>query len=111
MKRKNPWPRLRLWPRARPPIVSACGHLNFVARVAVNRLVDTGRYSADVRVNCVECGEPFRFLGVEAGLSPYAPMVSVDGLELRAPIEPQGVPKIASHAQFVMPPLRGKAES
>ena len=89
----------------------ACDHPDFAARVDVARLMDTGRFAADVRIKCVACGEPFRFLGLAAGLSPYEPRVSVDGLELRAPIEPQGTPKIASHAAFVVPPMPIKKES
>jgi hypothetical protein len=86
-------------------------HKDFAAIVAVARLLDTGRFSAEIRVKCVECDEPFRFLGVGAGLSPYVPLTSLDGLELRAPIEPQGTPQLASHARFEMPPLPTKKES
>jgi hypothetical protein len=89
----------------------SCEHKDFNARVSVNRLEDTGRFSADIRIQCAACKEPFRFLGVEAGSSPFEPKVSIDGLELRAPIEPQGTPKIASGAQFVMPPLPPKVDS
>lgn len=88
-----------------------CEHKDFAARVAVNRLEDTGRFTADVTIKCSECGEPFRFLGLAAGSSPYEPKVSVDGLELRAPIEPKGTPKLHSHAAFVMPPLAPKVDS
>lgn len=68
-------------------------HLEFQTAAAITRLTDgeggevTG-YSADFRVKCTECGELFTFLGV-AGLHPAEPRVSVDGLELRAPIVPQ----------------------
>jgi len=74
-----------------------CPHEHFAADVAVNRIGeddpgnDTGlpnHYSADVRVRCVDCGEPFRWIGVPAGLSPHQPMCSVDETELRAPIRP-----------------------
>jgi hypothetical protein len=94
-----------------PPHESQCQHQNFEALVRVNRLVDSGRFSADISIRCAECREPFRFLGADAGLSPYQPMASVDGLELRAPIEPQGTPKIASGARFEMAPLPQKTES
>lgn len=88
-----------------------CEHKDFNASVRVNRLEDTGRFSADVRIQCAECEEPFRFLGVPAGSSPYQPTVSIDGLDLRAPIEPQGTPQLQSHAAFVMPPLPPKRDS
>jgi hypothetical protein len=45
-------------------------------------------YSADIRIACTQCGEPFRWIGVQAGLKPGRPMVSVDETELRAPVRP-----------------------
>lgn len=71
----------------------SCDHLIFEASVDVLRLTETEGgpvtgYAADIRVRCVDCGEHFTFLG-PAGLSRAAPMVSVDGLELRAPIVPR----------------------
>jgi hypothetical protein len=89
----------------------ACEHKDFEANVTVFRLEDTGRFTADVRIRCKECSEPFRFLGIQAGVSPYEPCVSIDGLELRAPIEPQGTPTLHSHARFEMPPMAPKADS
>lgn len=71
----------------------ACLHENFGAVVEVNRLsqVEGGpidAYAADIRVQCADCGEPFRWVGVPAGLSPRQPMCSVDETELRAPLRP-----------------------
>lgn len=71
-----------------------CPHENFDAFVDVNRLTasDTDPtvvgYSADIKVCCRDCGEPFRWTGVPAGLSPREPMCSVDEIELRAPLRP-----------------------
>lgn len=70
-----------------------CDHMNFRAEVRVGRLTDTegGRvtsYTANVRVECAECKLPFRFMGLPAGSHPTEPRVSVDAIELRAPIEP-----------------------
>lgn len=65
-----------------------CKHERFEARVAINRMIDTGRFMADVTVKCADCHEPFHFIGVDMGLSMLTPRVSVDGLELRAPIAP-----------------------
>lgn len=81
-----------------------CDHADFAASVTVNRLEDTGRFVADVTIECARCGELFRFIGLPSGVSPYAPMVSVDGLELRAPIEPQIVPMLAERSTFTVPP-------
>jgi hypothetical protein len=72
-----------------------CPHLNFEANVAVNR-IGTGEtpdgmpraYMADITVACADCGEPFRWSGVRAGLSFGHPMCSVDERELHAPLRP-----------------------
>lgn len=85
----------------------SCEHKNFAARVAVNRLEDTGRFSADVTIHCSDCQEPFRFMGLPAGSSWRWPTVSIDGLELRAPIEPQGAPVLQGKATVEMPPELG----
>lgn len=72
-----------------------CEHKDFLADVNVNRLGTEDSadgmpiaYSADVRIRCDQCGEPFRFSGLRAGLSFAHPMVSADETELRAPIRP-----------------------
>jgi len=77
----------------------ACLHLDFEAFVEVARLIDeradddadttqATAYSAEISVWCRACNEPFRWIGVPAGLSPARPMVSVDETTLRAPIRP-----------------------
>lgn len=83
-----------------------CPHMNFQAFVTVNRLEDSGQFSADIRIKCQECNEPFRFIGVPAGSSYERPMVSIDGLEMRAPIEPEIVKLIATKATFQVPPKK-----
>lgn len=69
-----------------------CPHENFDSVVSVNRLTDydgdVEAYSADIRVNCRDCGEPFRWIGAPAGLNPGHPCVSVAETELRAPLRP-----------------------
>lgn len=74
-----------------------CAHENFLAAVAINRIGeddagnDTGRpmaYQADITVRCSDCGEPFRWVGVPAGMSFRQPMCSADETELRAPLRP-----------------------
>ncbi len=67
-----------------------CPHMNFSANVQVARLEDIGRFAADVRIHCTECGLPFQFLGLEPGLDLQGARVSVDGLEARLAICPQG---------------------
>ncbi|MFR0354129.1 hypothetical protein [Streptomyces sediminimaris] len=71
-----------------------CPHENFDAYVEVNRVTASDSdatvigYAADIKVNCRECREPFRWTGVPAGCSPRQPMCSVDETELRAPLRP-----------------------
>lgn len=67
-----------------------CEHKDFTADVQVNRLEDSGRFTADVRVTCAECRTPFRFIGLPAGVDLNSPTVSTDATEGRFPIAPQG---------------------
>lgn len=74
--------------------MSDCKHENFGANVEVNRITnDSGevqRYSADVRVWCMECGKPFRFIGLPAGLDLTGAATSADAQEARLAIAPAG---------------------
>jgi len=71
-----------------------CPHDDFEAYVAVNKVTASETdatvvgYHADIKVNCADCGELFRWTGVPAGSSPRQPMCSVDETELRAPLRP-----------------------
>lgn len=73
-----------------------CSHPDFAATVEVSRLEDSGRFAADVRIKCVACGVPMRFLGLPLGLDLNSATVSVDGTEARLGIAPKGetVPSI-----------------
>lgn len=66
-----------------------CSHFNFNADVKVGRL-ESGRFTADIKINCAECGLPFRFLGLPPGLDLEGACVSVDGEEARMAIAPKG---------------------
>lgn len=73
----------------------ACPHERFHATVEVTRMVDepgpdalTRGYSAAIWIQCAVCGEPFRWIGVPAGVLADRPACSVDESELRAPIRP-----------------------
>jgi len=68
-----------------------CAHMNFDASVSVARIEDIGRFVAEVKIRCVECGTPFQFLGLAPGFNYEAPTVRLDGLEADLPICPQGV--------------------
>lgn len=59
------------------------------ATVAVVCLEDTGRFVADVRIEC-ECGRPFQFLGLPLGLDLNGAAMSGDGQEASLAIAPVG---------------------
>ncbi len=70
-----------------------CPHEDFNVYTEVNRLSDTdggpvNAFAADIRVDCANCGEAFRWIGLQAGISGGRPMVSVDEATLHAPIRP-----------------------
>jgi len=67
-----------------------CKHMNFQAYVSVHRLEDSGRFSADVKIECAECHLPFQFLGLPLGLDLNGAAMSVDGQEARLAIAPVG---------------------
>jgi hypothetical protein len=91
----------------------ACPHLQFEAVVEVNRIVRSdddptvAGFSADVRVSCADCGEAFRWTGLDAGMSPARPMCSPDERTLVAPLRPAsadpdfglGLPGYAIHVR------------
>lgn len=68
--------------------MTACPHMNFDATVTVNRLEDSGRFIADVMIKCLDCGEPFQFLGLEPGVRLSGAAVSLTGLEAHLSILP-----------------------
>ena len=82
-----------------------CKHMNFNATVKVARLEDTGRLMAEVTVRCVDCDEPFQFLGLEPGLDMEGARVSVDGLEANMAIAPNS--QVMSPFQRMTAAVRG----
>lgn len=81
------------------PSPTRCEHMNFLSKARIGRLTEheggpvTG-YTAEIRIECSDCGLPFRFLGMAAGSHYAEPRVSADALELRAPLEPAHVTEI-----------------
>lgn len=69
-----------------------CPHKDFAVDVEVNRLTTEGgpveAFSADVRIRCADCDEPFRFIGVPAGVLPGRPACSIDEAVVHLPIRP-----------------------
>lgn len=81
-----------------------CLHTRFGGATKVNYLDDVGRWIAEITIECEQCGEKFRWSGVPSGFDVLRPMSSIDGLELRAPIEPQGDKvMLASRSAFHVP--------
>lgn len=67
-----------------------CQHEDFKASVDVARLEDVGGFMAEIKIECSQCGLPFQFLGLEPGLDMQGATVSLDALEARIAIVPNG---------------------
>jgi hypothetical protein len=68
--------------------MTECQHEQFRAEVDVNRLIDSGAFICDIRVQCAQCGMKFQFPDPPFGLSSHEVRVSMDGTELRVPCKP-----------------------
>ena len=82
-----------------------CPHEQFRADVKVARLLDSGKFMAEIAIRCVDCNEPFRFIGVPAGIAWDHPCCSIDGLEMNAPIEPEMEKALHDSASYQMPEI------
>jgi len=86
--------------------MSDCQHMQFTADVVVDRVTDdAGRprnFVAEVTIRCQDCGEPFHFVGVEAGLSFHRPTVGVGATTLHAPIA-SGMAPLPARMHFEVP--------
>lgn len=76
-------------------MIGECPHMHFVADVAVGRLEPSKagekmRFCADVKIQCSDCGLPFRFIGLPAGLDLNGAATSIDATEARLAIAPKG---------------------
>ena len=67
-----------------------CDHKNFKADVRIARIEDKGRFIAEIRIHCTDCGVPMQFMGLGPGLDYNGATVSLDGLEANIGIHPQG---------------------
>jgi hypothetical protein len=70
--------------------MTPCKHENFDCFCNVARIEDIGRFSVDVTVKCMDCGTPFKFLGLPLGLDLNGACVNFDGTEARLAIAPKG---------------------
>jgi hypothetical protein len=68
----------------------ACLHDDFTAGLRFVRFEDTGGFMLEARINCKTCGVPMQFLGLRPGLDLQGAAVSLDGLELRIAVCPEG---------------------
>lgn len=79
-----------------------CKHGEFRIGAEIGRILKDGQdssdpneepayYSASIRVRCQHCGDPFEFVGLPFGFSPYHPTVSIDGQVLSISVMPVGV--------------------
>lgn len=70
-----------------------CEHPDFEAQVIVNRLEDSGLFSADIKVWCSACSLPFEWPeSIPMGLDLSGVARSLSGQELRIAIRPATQP-------------------
>jgi hypothetical protein len=86
-----------------------CPHLNFNCNASVNRISKSDEdpevivaYTAEIRIDCRDCGQPLEFFGLPHGLSFYRPTVSLNRQELRAPLVLPGTEPPAGLAGFAV---------
>ena len=83
-------------------MAQACAHEDFRSDVTVHRHTRSDDdptvigYSANIRVACSRCLEPFIFVGPPVGVLPNEPTISVDAQELRTPLRPTSDPTIGA---------------
>lgn len=68
-----------------------CKHNSFKSAVRIARIENTGRFMAEIRITCQDCGTPMQFMGLEPGLNFDGATVSLDGLEANIGIHPKGL--------------------
>lgn len=67
-----------------------CKHESFCATCNVIRTKDAKSFSADLTIKCEQCGTPFQFIGLPAGLDLNGAATSADATEARLAIAPKG---------------------
>lgn len=88
-----------------PNTGSPCQHESFEVSCNVSRLSEEegggiSHFQADIKLKCHDCNLPFRFLGLDRGVSFRRPMIDTEALELRAPIAPGPSPAENVHHVF-----------
>jgi hypothetical protein len=72
-----------------------CKHENFSVEADVQGITPKDgepayRWQADIRIRCITCGLPFRFIGLPAGVDLNGACTSVNAEEGRFAIAPRG---------------------
>jgi len=75
-------------PHSNPPKPPACFHGRTETSCLITYLEDSGQFMADFGVTCVECGEPFEFIGLPMGLNLFGATTDLTRTELRVAIVP-----------------------
>jgi len=89
-----------------PTIAPAdCTHPEHSVFCGMAAMLDSGKWMAEIEIRCARCGEAFRFVGLPAGLSFEQPSTSIDGLQLLAPVEPEGERRLMAGARYVLPQI------
>jgi hypothetical protein len=71
--------------------VTACKHQRaHHVDARVGYMTDSGRFTLELNLRCDDCGHPFVFVGLPAGLNLDGAAVSVDGTEGRFAVLPEG---------------------
>lgn len=65
-----------------------CEHLNFRSDCKIARLEDSGGFMAEIVISCLECFEPFKFLGLPMGLNLQGATTDPTQTELNIAIAP-----------------------
>lgn len=64
-----------------------CEHMNFMSKANIFRL-ESGKFMAEIQIECSDCHRPFEFLGLPAGLNLEGAAVEFGGREARLAIKP-----------------------
>lgn len=68
--------------------MTSCDHTHFHQHSDFQFLADKKILMLNLTLHCKDCGMPFKFVGVPAGISLSRATTSFGGNELRVPVEP-----------------------
>lgn len=71
------------------PAPANCEHVQFQATNHIERSEDGRQWTLRTSVRCVQCGEPFRFIGLPVGANAFGAACSQDAVEGRFAIRPR----------------------